>query len=126
MGSSIIETDGEIRKNDTLRASFEGADQFAGRWNVTTTPLSRVLSSHEYVAYTGMQVPTCSLCADCDLLDVCGGGMPLYRWSAERGYDNPSVYCHDHAAFIRHAVTRLHEFGLNESLAVSPPTVHVS
>ena len=50
----------------------------------------------------------------------------LYRWSAERGYDNPSVYCHDHAAFIRHAVTRLHEFGLNGSLAVSPPTVHVS
>ena len=125
-GILIIETDGEIRKNDTLRASFEGADQFADRWNVTTTPLSRVLSSQEYVAYTGMQVPTCSLCTECELLDVCGGGMPLYRWSAERGYDNPSVYCHDHAAFIRHAVTRLHEFGLNESLAVSPPTVDVS
>ena len=125
-GILIIETDGEIRKNDTLRASFEGADQFAARWNVTTTPLSRVLSSHEYVAYTGMQVPACSVCADCDLLAVCGGGMPLYRWSAERGYDNPSVYCHDHAAFIRHAVTRLREFGLNGTLAVSPPSAHVS
>ena len=125
-GILIIETDGEIRKNDTLRASFEGADHFAGRWNVTTTPLSRVLSSQEYVAYAGMQVPTCRLCTNCDLLDVCGGGMPLYRWSAERGYDNPSVYCHDHTAFIRHAVTRLHGLGLNESLAVSPPTVHVS
>ena len=125
-GILIIETDGEIRKNDTLRASFEGADQFASRWNVTTTPLSRVLSSHEYVAYTGMQAPTCSVCADCDLLAVCGGGMPLYRWSAERGYDNPSVYCHDHAAFIRHAVARLHGLGLNGSLGVSPPSVHVS
>ena len=125
-GILIIETDGEIRKNDTLRASFEGADQFAHRWNVTATPLSRVLSSQEYVAYTGMQVPTCSLCTNCDLLAVCGGGMPLYRWSAVRGYDNPSVYCHDHAAFIRHAVTRLHGLGLNESLPVSPPTVHVS
>ena len=125
-GILIIETDGEIRKNDTLRASFDGADQFAGRWNVTTTPLSQVLSSHEYVAYTGMQIPTCSLCTDCNLLAVCGGGMPLYRWSAERGYDNPSVYCHDHAAFIRHAVTRLHEFGLNGSLVVSPPFVDVS
>ena len=125
-GILIIETDGEIRKNDTLRASYEGADRFAARWNVTTTPLSRVLASQEYVAYTGMQVPTCSVCADCDLLAVCGGGMPLYRWSAERGYDNPSVYCHDHAAFIRHAVTRLHEFGLNGSLVVSPPSVDVS
>ena len=125
-GILIIETDGEIRKNDTLRASFEGADQFAARWNVTTTPLSHVLSSREYVSYTGMQVPTCRPCADCDLLSVCGGGMPLYRWSAERGYDNPSVYCHDHAAFIRHAVTRLHEFGLNGSLVPSLPSVDVS
>ena len=125
-GILIIESDGEIRKNDTLRASFEGADQFAGRWNVTTTPLSRVLSSHEYVAYNAMQVPTCEQCRDCDLLAVCGGGMPLYRWSAERGYDNPSVYCHDHAAFIRHALTRLHELGLSGSLAVSPPSVDVS
>ena len=125
-GILIIETDGEIRKNDTLRASFEGADQFGIRWNVTTTPLSRVLSSHEYVAYAGMQMPTCSQCAGCDLLAVCGGGMPLYRWSTERGYDNPSVYCHDHAAFIRHAVTRLHEFGLNGSLVASPPTIDVS
>ena len=125
-GILIIETDGEIRKNDTLRASFEGADQFAARWNVATTPLSEVLSSREYVSYTGMQVPTCSPCAKCDLLSVCGGGMPLYRWSAERGYDNPSVYCHDHAAFIRHAVTRLHEFGLNGSLVLPLPSVDVS
>ena len=125
-GILIIETSGEIRKNDTLRASFEGADQFARRWNVTTTPLSQVLSSQEYVEYTGMQAPTSSLCAECELLSVCGGGMPLYRWSNERGYDNPSVYCHDHAAFIRHAVTRLRQFGLNGSPLVSPPSVHVS
>ena len=35
-GILIIETDGEIRKNDTLRASFEGADRFDGGWNVVT------------------------------------------------------------------------------------------
>ena len=119
-GILIVETNGEIRKNDTLRASFEGADQFENRWNVTTTTLSRVLSSSDYVGYAGMQAPTSTRCQSCNLLAVCGGGMPLYRWSAERGYDNPSVYCHDHAVFIRHAITRLHEFGLNDSL-VAPP-----
>ena len=46
-GILIIETDGEIRKNDTLRASFEGADRFAGRWNVVDNSLSDVLSSQE-------------------------------------------------------------------------------
>ena len=35
-GILIVETDGEIRKNDTLRASFAGADRFDGRWNITT------------------------------------------------------------------------------------------
>ena len=125
-GILIVETNGEIRKNDTLRASFEGADQFGGQWNVTTTPLSRVLSSQEYIAYTGMQVPVSSRCHNCKLLAVCGGGMPLYRWSADRGYDNPSVYCHDHAVLIRHAITRLHELGLDDSLVVPHSLVDVS
>ena len=125
-GILIVETDGEIRKNDTLRASFEGADRFDDRWNVATTSLSSVLSSPEYIAYTGMQVPTSGRCRSCSLLEICGGGMPLYRWSTGHAYDNPSVYCHDHAVFIRHAITRLHELGLNDSLVVPPSPVDVS
>ena len=111
-GILTIETDGEIRKNDTLRTSFDGADIFSGRWNVTSTDLASVLSSQEYIDSADMQIPTCDGCRRCQLLDVCGGGMPLYRWSAERSYDNPSVYCHDHAVFIRHVIDRLHGFGL--------------
>ena len=125
-GILVVETNGEIRKNDTLRASFEGADRFGNRWNVLTTSLSSVLSSKEYIAYTGMQTPLSSRCASCNLRDICGGGMPLYRWSAGRGYDNPSIYCHDHAAFIRHAVERLRALGLGDSLAISPSPRDVS
>jgi len=125
-GILIIETDGEIRKNDTLRASFDGADQFCAPWNVTTTPLSTVLASPEYIAYTNMQIPESAVCRNCELLAVCGGGMPLYRWSTERGYDNPSVYCHDHQVMIRHAVARLGEIGLRDALVVHPYTAHVS
>lgn len=125
-GILVVETNGEIRKNDTLRASFEGADRFGDRWNVMTTSLSTVLASQEYVAYTGMQVPESSRCQNCNLHAICGGGMPLYRWSADRGYDNPSVYCHDHMIFIRHAIARLDELGLRHSLFVRPSSVHVS
>ena len=116
-GILIIETDGEIRKNDTLRASFDGADRFSVRLNVADTSLADVLASPEYVAYTHMQSVTCTECRSCSLLSVCGGGMPLYRWDAARGYDNPSVYCRDHAAVIRHAVRRLHRLGLGDRLA---------
>ena len=125
-GILIIETDGEIRKNDTLRASFEGADRFSARWNVTDTSLATVLSSQEYLSYTNMQLPVSGQCMDCNLLDVCGGGMPLYRWSTDRGYDNPSVYCRDHALFIHHAVSRLREQGLSDSLIPSLSASYVS
>ena len=118
-GILIIETDGEIRKNDTLRASFEGADRFDGGWNVVTASLSNVLSSREYLDYADIQLPTSARCRGCELLSVCGGGMPLYRWSARRGYDNPSVYCRDHTVLIRHAVTRLREHGMSDSLVVA-------
>lgn len=113
-GILVVETDGEIRKNDTLRASFETADQFGNRWNVRTTPISTVLASKEFVSYSGMQVPESSCCRNCNLLPICGGGMPLYRWSSDRGYDNPSVYCHDHAILIRHAIVRLGELGIRD------------
>ena len=114
-GILVVETDGEIRKNDTLRASFETADQFGDRWNVRTTSISTVLASDEFVSYAGMQVPESDRCRNCNLLPICGGGMPLYRWSSDRGYDNPSVYCHDHAVLIRHAIARLNEIGLHDS-----------
>ena len=125
-GILIVETDGEIRKNDTLRASFEGADRFSARWNVIDTSLATVLSSQEYLSYTNMQLPVSRECMDCNLLGVCGGGMPLYRWSADRGYDNPSVYCRDHALFIHHALSRLHELGLSNSLIPSLSASRVS
>ena len=125
-GILIVETNGEVRKNDTLRASFEGADRFSSRWNVTTTSLSKVLSSWEYISYTEMQAPTSSHCRNCNLLAICGGGMPLYRWGAHHGYDNPSVYCHDHAVFIRHAITRLYELGVNDALVVPSSFADVS
>ena len=125
-GILIMETDGAIRKNDTLRASFEGADRFTERWNVVDHSLRDVLSSREYISYTGMQLPSAAQCRDCELLPVCGGGMPLYRWSADRGYDNPSVYCHDHAILIRHAVSRLRNSGLNDSLILPALPARVS
>ncbi len=111
-GILIIETNGEIRKNDTLRASFEGADMFSRQWNILNTSLSTVLSSREYAAYAGMQISSCNKCRRCSLFSICGGGMPLSRWSADRGYDNPSVYCRDYALFIRHIIARLQEFGI--------------
>ena len=111
-GILIIESNGELRKNDTLRSSYDGADSFSSPWNVLSTSIAEVLSSEDFAEYATMQTPTATACRECRLVSVCGGGMPLYRWSSERAYDNPSIYCHDHAKLIRHVITRLTEYGV--------------
>jgi len=102
-GILIIETDGEVRKNDTLRLSYDGADFFEVRQNVRHTKLQSVIESNEFQAVANLQKPTSPECLNCSVRDICGGGMPLYRWSSEKGYDNPSVFCKDHFHFIEHA-----------------------
>ncbi|HBD1752264.1 TPA: radical SAM protein [Escherichia coli] len=99
-GILIIESDGEIRKNDTLRASFEGVDFFKGRPSVHNTSLMDVVESEEYIIYTKSSSPLSAECQLCEYKDVCGGGMPLYRWSKTKGFDNPSIYCADHKIVI--------------------------
>lgn len=100
-GILIIETDGEIRKNDTLRSSYDGADFFSIRENIKHTSLDKVLNSQEFIDVSDLQKPSSEICISCPDLNVCGGGMPLYRWSDDNGYNNPSVYCADHAFLIR-------------------------
>ncbi|WP_422468806.1 cyclophane-forming radical SAM/SPASM peptide maturase YhhB, partial [Endozoicomonas sp. ALC013] len=111
-GILIVETDGEIRKNDTLRLSFDGADFFSTRKNISNTPLSVILDSPEFIEASKLQQPTAKECAECPVLKVCGGGMPLYRWSAANGYNNPSVFCKDHRFFIENISSRLESLNI--------------
>jgi uncharacterized protein len=99
-GVLIIDTDGSITKNDTLKSSFDGADRFEQRWSVHTHDLTDVLSSTEFSEYHAMQQPSSKTCLTCPELKVCGGGMALHRWRDDNGYDNPSVYCTDQKLLI--------------------------
>jgi uncharacterized protein len=101
-GVLIIDTDGSITKNDTLKSSYNGADRFKQKWSVHTHALGDVLASPEFEAYHRMQRPNSKICLSCPELRVCGGGMTLHRWRDDNGYDNPSVYCADQTLLIDH------------------------
>ena len=101
-GVLVIDTDGSITKNDTLKSSFDGADRFDTPWSVHTHRLRDILQSAEFSQSLAMQRPSSPTCLDCSELSVCGGGMTLHRWSDVNGYDNPSVYCADQKLLIRH------------------------
>jgi uncharacterized protein len=101
-GVLIIDTDGSITKNDTLKSSFDGADRFAQQWSVHTHQLAEVLRSPAFAEYQAMQRPSSIVCLACPELRVCGGGMTLHRWRDDNGYDNPSIYCDDQKLLLGH------------------------
>ena len=106
-GVVIIDTDGTIAKNDTLKSAYDGADRFEGNWSVHRERLADVVCTEEFRRYRLLQQPTSQTCRRCQYLGVCGGGMPLYRWRDDNGFDNPSVYCLDHQLVIDHIRDRL-------------------
>lgn len=101
-GIIIIETDGEIRKNDTLRSSYNGADFFEKRPNISNTTLNEIVKSSEFKEVMYLQSTLPEECKRCNIVNICGGGMPLYRWSKVSLYNNPSVYCNDHKLYINY------------------------
>ncbi len=96
----VIDTDGSIAKNDTLKSSFDGADRYSKPWSLHTHRLRDFLESTEFSESVAMQRPSNPTCLACPELSVCGGGMILQRWSDDNGYDNPSVYCADQKFLI--------------------------
>jgi len=99
-GILVIDTDGSITKNDTLKSSFNGADRFAQEWSVHRNILKDILSSDEFMESHALQRPSSKICLSCPELEVCGGGMTLHRWCDTNGYDNTSIYCADQLLVI--------------------------
>lgn len=99
-GILVVDTDGGVNKNDTLKSAFGNADRFAEEWSVVSHDLSQVVVSAEFEAYHLAQRPTAPACLACPELKVCGGGMPAHRWSSENGFANPSVFCADQQLLI--------------------------
>lgn len=99
-GILVIETDGTINKNDTLKSAFATADRFSRQWNVRHDRIIDVVHSSEFEAYHNAQRPTSRICQSCPELSVCGGGMLTHRWRDSNGFDNPSIFCADQKLLI--------------------------
>ncbi len=100
-GILVIDTDGTLMKNDTLKSAYNGADKFEVSSNIKEGQLLKFLNSPEFHKYKNSQKPTSEKCNTCCDFAVCGGGMKLHRWKNENGFNNPSVYCEDQLHLIR-------------------------
>ena len=100
-GILVIDTDGSINKNDTLKVAHRAADRFdRASWTILSDSLMDVVQSPAYSDYYLQQRPTAPECRTCSELHVCGGGMVAHRWSDDRGFDNPSIFCVDQLLVI--------------------------
>lgn len=101
----VIETNGEIEAVDSLKSTYSGATRLG--YSVFHDSFDTVAGD---IAVRNRQMGAqslCQTCQQCPVLDVCGGGYIPHRYSAERGFDNTSVYCTDLEKLIRHIHTSI-------------------
>ena len=98
-GILVIDTDGTVKKNDTLKSSPLG-DGFQENWSLSTSSLSEIAQSLAFTEYHLAQRPSSATCKACPILRVCGGGMVTHRFREGSGYDNPTVFCADQQMLV--------------------------
>lgn len=98
-GILVIDTDGAVKKNDTLKSSPLG-DGFNATWTLGRNALADIATSPEFLAYHLAQRPSAPTCQACPQLKVCGGGMVTHRFKEGAGYNNPTVFCADQKLLI--------------------------
>jgi len=60
-------------------------------------------ASHLYGLHRAAALPDVEECRRCEFASACNGGFIPFRYSAQRGFDNPSVYCSDTKKFFAYA-----------------------
>ena len=102
----FVETDGEMEGLDCLRVCKEGITRTnLNVWNADFHEILETESMHKTAIFEGM--PLSQVCRNCPEGDTCAGGYIPDRYSSERGFDNPSVWCADLLKLFTHLRTRL-------------------
>jgi len=90
----FVEADGEIEGLDVLRVCREGMSKTG--LHVHAAALSEIAQAgllHRQIIFEGMTLPdACQACAE---RNTCSGGYFPHRYSSDRGFNNPSVWCAD-------------------------------
>ena len=103
----VIETDGSIEQEDTLKVAYAGAAATA--LHVDRDPLDAALVLPAIAARQIGVRALAAQCRACPVRSVCGGGLYSHRYDEDTGFLNPSVYCPDLFALIRYIRGRVLE-----------------
>jgi uncharacterized protein len=102
---AVIETDGTFEQADSLKTAYEGAP--ATGYDVFRHGFA------EFAEHPGVRARQLGLagvsetCRRCPVVESCGGGLYAHRYSGEKGFDNPSVFCADLRSLVEGIAERI-------------------
>jgi uncharacterized protein len=110
IGLGPIETvtlmsDGSLEPLDVLRIVGDGSTKTD--LSVLKDAIQAVEGDPRWREAFEASINPCAICRECEFLDACGGGHLATRWSAERRFDNPSVYCESWKRIFTHLWDRI-------------------
>lgn len=98
----IVETNGALEADDTLKTAFDGAATLG--LNVFEHTIEEA-ERHPRLTVGSHRAGLASACRSCPHLTPCGAGHLSHRFASERGFANPSVYCDGLIVLIEHIRT---------------------
>ncbi|MFJ3926865.1 FxsB family cyclophane-forming radical SAM/SPASM peptide maturase [Streptomyces sp. NPDC090022] len=104
--TAVVETDGSIEQADSLKSAYEGAARTG--LHVDAHSFDRLLDHPGLAARQLGRAALADACRACEIVEICGGGHYPHRYRAREGFRQPSVYCADLQALIRHIAAAVH------------------
>jgi uncharacterized protein len=100
-----IETDGSMEGLDKLRICEDGMTNTG--LNVRSADFCDIAEASSFHASVMNGLPLPEACKNCPERHTCAGGYVPHRYSKERQFDNPSVWCADLLKLFKHIRERL-------------------
>jgi len=111
---AVVETDGSFEQADSLKTAYDGAA--ATGYDVFRHTFEE-LARHPGVRARQLGLAGVSeTCRRCPVVESCGGGLYAHRYSSERAFDNPSVFCADLSVFVEGVAERITERALSPAV----------
>jgi uncharacterized protein len=101
----VIETDGTMEAVDGLKSCGNGFTKTGA--NVKSYSINQALDTPLAKLYHHSHKHLCKKCKLCPISETCGGGDLANRYSTEKGFDNPSIYCSDLEKLITHIQNKI-------------------
>lgn len=101
----VIETDGTMEAVDGLKSCGNGFTKTGA--NVNSYSINQALDTPLAKLYHYSHKHLCKKCKLCPINETCGGGDLANRYSTEKGFDNPSIYCSDLEKLITHIQNKI-------------------